>query len=89
MNICRWQAWMLLVIQPSTRKVTINMKNIMMLAAVAVTGIFLMTGCSTCCKKDGACSTAAMKCDGGCCKDAATCAKCCKDEAGCAKCCKK
>jgi hypothetical protein len=30
-----------------------------------------------------------VACDGGCCKDQATCAKCCTDAAGCAKCCKK
>ena len=65
------------------------MKTIMMLAMVAVAAILMSTGCSTCCKKDGTCTKPAMKCDGSCCKDAATCAKCCKDEAGCAKCCKK
>ena len=62
------------------------MKSMMILAAVFAAGILMNTGCcSTCGHKD----MAAMKCDGGCCKDPATCAKCCKDEAGCAKCCKK
>ena len=62
------------------------MKTIMTLAMVAVAGIFLTTGCSTCksCSKP-----AAMKCDGSCCSDHATCAKCCTDAAGCAKCCHK
>lgn len=65
------------------------MKTIMMLAAVLATGVLLTTGCSTCCHKDDACCKPAAKCDGGCCKDPATCAKCCTDAAGCAKCCKK
>lgn len=38
--------------------------------------------CSTCAKP-------AMKCDGSCCKDPATCTACCTNAAGCAKCCKK
>lgn len=58
------------------------MKTIMTLAMVAVAGMLITTGCSTCCEKKAAC-------DGGCCKDQATCAKCCTDAAGCAKCCKK
>ena len=65
------------------------MKSLMILAAVCAAGFLMTTGCATCCKKDGTCAKPAMKCDGGCCKDPATCAKCCKDEAGCAKCCKK
>ena len=64
------------------------MKTIMMLAAVLATGVLLTTGCSTCKSGDSCCKPAA-KCDGGCCKDPATCAKCCTDAAGCAKCCKK
>ena len=58
------------------------MKTILMLAMVAVAGIFLTTGCSTTCHKKAACT-------GACCSDHATCAKCCTDAAGCAKCCKK
>jgi len=59
----------------------------MILAAVFAAGILMTTGCATCCKKEGA--KPAMACGGGCCKDAATCAKCCTDATGCAKCCKK
>ncbi len=65
------------------------MKTMMILAAVFAAGILMTTGCSTCCHKDSACCQPAVKCDGTCCKDAATCAKCCKDEAGCKQCCKK
>ena len=65
------------------------MKNLMLLAAVCTVALLMTTGCSTCCKKDSSCSKPAMKCDGSCCKDDATCAKCCKDEAGCKVCCKK
>ncbi len=62
--------------------------KMMILASLLAAGLF-STGCAHC--KDGSCSkpTTAMKCDGGCCKDGATCAKCCTDAAGCAKCCKK
>jgi hypothetical protein len=66
------------------------MKTVMILAVVAVAGIFLMTGCASCGDKDGCCAKpAASACTGDCCKDPATCAKCCTDAAGCAKCCKK
>ena len=61
--------------------------KMLMLGAVCAAGL-LFTGCATC--KDGSCSKpAAMKCDGSCCSDHATCMKCCTDAAGCAKCCKK
>lgn len=63
------------------------MKSMIILAAVFAAGLMMSTGCSTCCKSDTAKS--AMKCDGSCCKDSATCAACCKDAAGCAVCCKK
>ena len=66
------------------------MKTMMILAAVFAAGILMTTGCSsTSCHKKDACTKPAMKCDGGCCKDPAACAKCCKDATGCAKCCKK
>ena len=66
------------------------MKSMLILTAVFAAGILMTTGCSsTSCHKEGTCTKPAMKCDGGCCKEAAACAKCCKDAAGCAKCCKK
>ena len=67
------------------------MKTMLILTAVFAAGILMTTGCSStsCCKNEGACTKPAMKCDGGCCKDPAACAKCCADAAGCAKCCKK
>ena len=61
------------------------MKTVMMLAMVAVAGIFLTTGCAS----SGHHGSHAMKCDGSCCSDHATCMKCCTDAAGCAKCCHK
>jgi len=73
----------------SPRKPKEQMKTMMMLAAVFAVGVMMTTGCSTCCKKDGAETKTAMSCNGSCCKDAASCAKCCKDEAGCKKCCPK
>ena len=65
------------------------MRTMLILATVFAAGLLMTAGCSTCCKKDGACTKPAMKCDGSCCKDGATCAKSCTDAAGCAKCCKK
>ncbi|HTB85973.1 MAG TPA: hypothetical protein VK742_20175 [Candidatus Sulfotelmatobacter sp.] len=58
--------------------------KLLILGAVCAVGLLFNTGCASCksCK-------AATACDGGCCKDPATCAKCCGDAAGCAKCCKK
>ncbi len=60
-----------------------SMKTMMILAAVFAAGILMTTGCKTASAKSD------MACDGGCCKDSATCAKCCTDAAGCAKCCHK
>ena len=67
------------------------MKHLMILAAVCTAGILMTTGC---CSMHGhkacsACAKPAMKCDGSCCKDPATCTACCTNAAGCAKCCKK
>ena len=45
----------------------------MILAAVFAAGILMTTGCAHCHK--GTCCKPAMKCDGSCCKDGATCAK--------------
>ena len=64
-----------------------TMKSLMILAAVCAAAMLMTTGCATC--KDKSCCKPAVKCDGSCCKDPATCAKCCTDAAGCAKCCKK
>jgi len=58
--------------------------KMLILGAVCAVGLMLNTGCSSC----KSCKTASA-CDGGCCKDPATCTKCCGDAAGCAKCCKK
>jgi len=59
--------------------------KMLILGAVCAAGLFFTTGCKSC----SSCAKPAMKCDGSCCKDGATCAKCCTDAAGCAKCCKK
>jgi hypothetical protein len=72
--------------QTHGQRKTSKMK-MMILASVLAAGLF-GAGCAHC--KDGSCAKpAAMKCDGSCCSDHATCAKCCTDAAGCAKCCHK
>lgn len=87
--ICRWQMGMLLIKVKSMITKGNNMKSMMMLGAVIAAAMMMTTGCANC-HKGGACTKpAAMTCDGGCCKDATTCAKCCTDAAGCAKCCHK
>lgn len=79
--------WAAMVNQNHPRERKNKMKMLTMAAVLAV-GMLFNTGCA-CCHKGGSCDKTAMKCDGGCCKGSATCAKCCADAAGCAKCCHK
>jgi hypothetical protein len=58
------------------------MKKLMILAAMVLTGTLLMTGCSTCCKKDDSCTkpAASLSCTNHVTFDLAECAKGCTNK---------